>query len=301
METWFWIFGWSLSLLTITGNGFIIFLVCRRRRLQTKTNAFVVSLAVADVCVGLSTVPPLFVCEKTTGCDPEVPFANRVDYLRWLFMYASVTNLCSLVLDRYFAVVQPLKYLLFMTRKRVSQIIFLSWALSILLVSPDVLIWLALNDNRSLFLIFSWIIMTFVEFLPSCGLIFCFGSMVQVVYKHERAARILAKQLHFNHRYLFKNAEKSAVKVMGIVIGLFLVCSACSLRCSLIYIMKEERPCKDKKFKLPLLILNSAINPVAYALFKRDIKEEAKRRTCCVIWKKRNNIEPLNDLQFFSK
>ena len=109
METWFWILGWSLSIVTIAGNGFIIFLVCRRRRLRTKTNAFVVSLAVADFCVGLSAVPSLFVCEKTTGCDPEAPFADRMDYLRWLFTYASITNLCSLVLDRYIAVVKPLK------------------------------------------------------------------------------------------------------------------------------------------------------------------------------------------------
>lgn len=149
MKTWFWIFGWFLSILNITGNGFIIFLVCRRRLLQTKTNAFVASLAVADVCVGLSTVPPLFDWEKTTGCDPEVPFANRVDYLRWLFMYASMEKLCSSVLDRYSAVVQPLNYLLFITRKRVPQIIFLSWALSILVVCPDVVTWLAFNDNRS--------------------------------------------------------------------------------------------------------------------------------------------------------
>ena len=48
-------------------------------------------------------------------CDPEAPFADRVDYLRWLFTYASITNLCSLVLDRYIAVVKPLKYLLLMT------------------------------------------------------------------------------------------------------------------------------------------------------------------------------------------
>jgi len=57
METWFWILGWSLSILTIAGNGFIIFLVYSKRQLRTKTNAFVVSLAVADFCVGISVVP----------------------------------------------------------------------------------------------------------------------------------------------------------------------------------------------------------------------------------------------------
>ena len=28
METWFWILGWFFSILTMTGNGFIILLVC---------------------------------------------------------------------------------------------------------------------------------------------------------------------------------------------------------------------------------------------------------------------------------
>ena len=196
METWFWILGWSLSILTIAGNVFIVCLVCRGRRLRTKTNVFVVSLAVADFCVGLVAFLPLFVCEKITGCSPGAFKENRaVELIRWLFAYASVTNLCSLVLDRYIAVVKPLKYLTFMTRKRVSQMIFLSWALSIFVIFPFVLTWLAFNDNSSLFLINYWIMMIFFEFLPCCGLIFWFGSMLDVVYKHKRAARILAKQL----------------------------------------------------------------------------------------------------------
>ena len=55
----------------------------------------------------------------------------------------------------------------------------------------------------------------------------------------------------------------------------------------------------DKEYKIPLLVLNSAINPVAYAFFKRDIKEEVERHICCVVLKKRNNIEPLNDSRLF--
>lgn len=282
METWFWILGWSLSMLTIIGNGFIIVLVCSRRRLRTKTNAFVVSLAVADFCVGLSTVPPLFVCEKTSRCNPKAPLANRVDYLRWLFGYASVTNLCCLVMDRYIAVVKPLKYLTVMKRRQISHMIFFSWASSIAVSIAFVLNWLVFDDNQILFSLLSWIYIIFFEFLPCFVLVFCFASMLRVVYKHERAARILAKQLHFNHHFLFKSEEKSAVKIMAVVIGLFLLANSCSLRCSLVYrLYTEKTPCNDQEYKIPLIVLNSAINPVAYALLKRDIKEEVKRRIRC--------------------
>ena len=54
--------------------------------------ACVISLAVADVCVRLSTVPPIL-----DAILRPLFSANGVDYLRWLFLYASVTNLRILV------------------------------------------------------------------------------------------------------------------------------------------------------------------------------------------------------------
>ena len=124
METWFWILGWILSILTIAGNGFTVLLVGSQSRLRTKTNALIVSLAVADFCVGAFAVPSLFVCHIRGGCNWPQPYASWVDFIRWLFVYASKMNLCTLALDRYMAVVKPLKYVNFMTARRVTQLIF---------------------------------------------------------------------------------------------------------------------------------------------------------------------------------
>ena len=97
METWFWILGWFLSFLTIIGNGFTIFLVCSRRNLRTKTNAFIVSLAVADFCVGLSVIPSLFFCNFTNTCDWPQHLGSWVNIISWLFSNTSVVNLCVLI------------------------------------------------------------------------------------------------------------------------------------------------------------------------------------------------------------
>ena len=172
METWFWILGWSLSILTISGNGSIIFLVCSRRRLRTKTNAFIVSLAVADFFVGLSTVPSLFFCQEEGDCN------GLSNGLRNLFPYASVVNLCTLVLERYVAVVMPFKYLTFMKRRRVFLVIFISWAIPVITA-------LAFFKRDRLCLgqclLYDIIIsmnIFFLAFLPCCGLIFYFASML---------------------------------------------------------------------------------------------------------------------------
>ena len=54
---WFWVLVWFFCIITMIVNGFVIFLVCSQRQLCTKTNTFVVSLAVADFGVGMIVVP----------------------------------------------------------------------------------------------------------------------------------------------------------------------------------------------------------------------------------------------------
>ena len=67
--------------------------------------------------------------------------------------------------------------------------------------------------------------------------------------------------------------------MMTIVVVLFLICYSLYLRCSFAGLLNLG-PCNDFSYKIPLLILNSAMNPLAYALFKRDIKTMIKRLIC---------------------
>ena len=99
---------------------------------------------------------------------------------------------------------------------------------------------------------------------------------------------------------LLRIKEKAAVKIMAIVIGLFLVTYSFSLRCSFIYILNDdEKPCDGQEYKIPLLVLNSVVNPFAYVVFKRDINMEMTRYICCVVCKKRNRTEPIDENNSF--
>ena len=274
MDTWFWILGWFLSILAIAGNGFIIFLVGSKRQLRTKTNAFVVSLAVADFCVGFSVIPFPFFCSSSCKCHGcEVSWPKLV---RWLFGYASVTNLCSLLLDRYIAVVKPLKYLTFMTSRRVEQMIFFSLAIP---VGIDILPLSSHISSKPVFFdIFKWLVILLFEFSSCIMLIFFVGSMIHAVLKQcrARAARMLANELCLNHRVPFKTHEKATVKIMAIVVGLFLLCYGIYICCTILGVVYSAN-CEDAEYKLPILVLNSAVSPLVYALLKRDINNEFKK------------------------
>ena len=300
MENWFWILDWILSILTVTGNGFIIFLVSSNRQLRTKTNAFIVSLAVADFSVGAIVAPSLFFCDFTGGCNWPVAWPTWDHLIRWLFSYSSMLNLGSLVLERYIAVVKPLKYITFVTSCRVFQMIFFSWAIPSSFVITTM--FLSLYSTYDILIIFTIVFAVFFEIVLCCMLIFWFISMVLVAYKHNRSTATLAKQLRFNHRIVILNTrDKSAVLMMSIVVGLFLVCYGIYLRCSFLYIFNLKRiSCNDSKYKIPILLLNSAVNPWAYAFFKRDIKKEFKKLICRITVQKDNKVKPFNAAYRFS-
>ena len=221
METWFWVLGWFLSILTMVVNGFVILLVCRKCQLRTKTNAFVVSLAVADFGVGLLAVPPQFFCSLATEFTPRSKEGLIAIFVEVLIIYTLGTNLVSLVLERYVAVVKPLKYLNRMTRRRVIQMVLTSWGIPILFTLSLVSITLidpAMTMCGYLYLLF--------EIILCVILIFFLASMFLVVYNLNSRDHTLVKQLRFNQLVArAKTQNTSAVKWVALITCVFLACT----------------------------------------------------------------------------
>ena len=274
METWFWVLGWFLSILTMVVNGFVIFLFCSKRQLLTKTNTFIVSLAVADFGVGMLAVPSRFFCSLATECPPSSKEGLIVNFVRLFIVYTSGTNLVGLVLERYVAVVKPLKYLTFMKRRRVIQMVLTSWGIPFLFILILVSIRLIAIDRIMAML--GYLNLLF-EIILCVILIFFLASMFLVVYNLNSRDRTLAKQLRFNQLVTrAKTQNTSAVKWVALITCVFLSCYGIMMRCSLL-ILTGHTCDNDFHYRTLLIVINSGINPIAYAFFKRDIKQECKR------------------------
>ena len=112
-----------------------------------------------------------------------------------------------------------------MTHRHIIQVIFFSWTTTagfeVLQFSLRVSLKTRLVDA-----IFCWLDVIFLEFLPSTLMVFSFVSIIVRVRKHYASARTLSKQLQYNHRCVSLktyHGEKSAVIMMGIVIGVFVI------------------------------------------------------------------------------
>ena len=123
------IVGWFLSVLTAAGNGFVVFIVAKHRRLHPAANRLILSLAVADFGVGAAVFPSRYLCSsKSIACNWRVYMA-----VYWFFIHSSVTNLCTLTWDRYTAIVHPFKYITCMTARRPGTVILMAWLIPVLI------------------------------------------------------------------------------------------------------------------------------------------------------------------------
>ena len=119
---WVWVPGWILNVAAVSGNTLVIYLIATDRRLQTQVNLFIMSLAIAEFCFGLTYFPTFFTCKFYLPCDRELR-----EIFSAYFAFASLTNLCVMTVDRYVAIVMPFKYVYIMTSLCIVTMVILSW------------------------------------------------------------------------------------------------------------------------------------------------------------------------------
>lgn len=128
----------AIFLVGVLGNSLTCAVILRYRVMQTPTNFYLLSLAVSDLLVLLLGMP-LELYEMWQN----YPFLLRESgcYFRtFLFetvCFASVLNVTALSVERYVAVVHPLKVKCTATRSHVKKVIVLLWTLSLLCAVPN--------------------------------------------------------------------------------------------------------------------------------------------------------------------
>ena len=278
---WALIPGWILAVGIVIGNGLAIFLITTRPNLRTTTNWFVLSLAVADFGVGAVWYPRLSFCSirDKTCVNEAVKIAFSIGFS---FVLASVTNLCALTLDRYLAIVHPLRYPTFMTKRRVVLFVSAAWSVAIFqLVSHFVMLFALAGESQKMLNKSTRPYLTIITMLACVFLLFVTVRLFLVVRRIARQNAAVVAQLNFNHKLqhgvAFKALETASAKMIGIVVTVFLVCYLYCTVDVILLLVGSPPPPTVHEVTILLQLLNSAVNPLAYALHKRGIKRELKR------------------------
>uniref|UniRef100_A0A3Q2NU96 5-hydroxytryptamine receptor 2B n=1 Tax=Fundulus heteroclitus TaxID=8078 RepID=A0A3Q2NU96_FUNHE len=122
---------------TIGGNILVILAVSLERKLQNATNYFLMSLAVADLLVGVLVMPIALVTILYNSRWPLPDFLCPIWlFLDVLFSTASIMHLCAISLDRYIAIKRPIQHSQYKSRAKALAKIALVWLISIGIAIP---------------------------------------------------------------------------------------------------------------------------------------------------------------------
>ena len=286
MSSWYWNVGWLPSLLAVVGNGFVIYLILARRVLRTTSNRFVLSLAIADFSVGACYYPGQAICHFVlSSCNVMIR-----DDIAVLMIYASVCNLFAMALDHHIAITRPLHYTLLMTAKRVTFVTAAAWIIPLsFYFIPSVCASLGLFRIDFKVSVIIWT--TMFEFIPCLVLLLATMQTVITSQKHSRRDTLLNMQLRHNQPNMKRLRSASFTKVITTVVVTFLICYSVEAYSSFCHFTSLCTMNQDLYNVVRfLVIINSAINPVAYALLKRDIKKELRKMIRQKpVWKIRNS------------
>jgi len=278
MDNLFDIFGWILSIVTATGNGFVIFLVAKNRRLHSPANWFVLSLAVADFSVGIAVFPSSHFCHNSTACNDIVYMA-----FFWFFLHSSVTNLCSLTWDRYIAIVHPFKYINSMTKRRPRMVILIAWLIPFA-ISLLLLVGMYATTSKTALKVLRLTGVSAFD-IVSCVLLFYAVVRILVVaraHSHQETAIELQVQRSSHSRSESTVKEPATSRrrkkhnTAPFVTALVLFFLGCYVVVNYLVLCAafsgHQVSDKTSQIVTSLLVVNSAVNPLVYALFKRDVK-----------------------------
>ncbi|XP_038143449.1 adenosine receptor A2b-like [Cyprinodon tularosa] len=121
-----------IAFLSTLGNLLVCAAVGLNSKLRTVTNYFLVSLAVADICVGMIAIP----CAILTGAGlPRYNLYLCLLMLSVLIMFtqSSIFSLLAVAVERYVAIFMPFRYRVLMTPRNAVLVILATWFLAFLI------------------------------------------------------------------------------------------------------------------------------------------------------------------------
>lgn len=319
-----------IVIATILGNTLVLITTWQDRRLHKPNKYFIACLAVADLLVGILSVPIRLYLHFNHTDLIEVELCRFWSWIDILCEAASIITLTIISIDRYVKISHPFKYKSQMTTSLSIFVIFFIWLTSAVFATLgqfsyggskgiNALVGKGcLNDN----LVYLVILAAVFFFLPTLITVTMYALIFYTVYKRQKMSRNgqLGQSLYHDQRQRGKTLlqELKTVRMLSVVVGVFIVCWGpffiyylllnYQKRYMLTSLSPREQQILGNVFMVILPSFNSLCNPIIYACFDRvyfnAIKQLFQRifclkKTCKQTSRKAEKFRKISSTQSF--
>ncbi|XP_064411276.1 trace amine-associated receptor 4-like [Latimeria chalumnae] len=280
-----YIFMSGAIIITMIGNLLVIISISHFKQLQSPTNFFLLSLAIADFLLGFGIMPYSMIrsiescwyfgeslCKIHSGCD-------------MMLCTASIFHLCFIAVDRYCAVCDPLHYSVRITIPVVMLFLVISWLVPICFAFgvmftdsnaegiEDFVDSVSCTGFCVIILNKLWGVLAPVVafFSPAVIMIGIYTKIFFVARRHAVVINNTIDKVNFVKdikNKISKNKETKAAKTLSIVMGVFLLCWLPFMVISVVDpFLNFSAPAVLYDSLMWLGYFNSMLNPIIYGFF----------------------------------
>ncbi|XP_043106892.1 trace amine-associated receptor 13c-like [Puntigrus tetrazona] len=270
-----------LSAWTVFLNLLVIISISHFKKLHTPTNLIILSLAVADMLVGLIVMPTEATKLIETCWYFGDTFCRLFITIMVLLFSASLSNLVLIAVDRFVAVCHPLLYPQKITMTKTLIIVSLCWFCSLayntaIAVSVSHMKY-ACYGECTILITFDWTITDlFLSFLIPCTIIITLYLRIFYVAHHQvKVINSLIKGGKHVNEGSKRKSERKAALTLGIIVIVYLFCWIPFFILSLTR-QNTGMASTTAYILLWILYINSGLNPLIYAFFYPWFKMSVK-------------------------
>ncbi len=296
-----WVLGLELvfGIIGTIGNLLVCIIIVRAKFLHNLTNYLILSLAVADMIASLLLIFNVFLYEAALISIPDNRIGAEI-YCRlyaslmffWICVTTSVFNLVIVTLERFFAIVYPLRYPVYFTKGRARIIVALTWIVSIL--QELFALWINSYNPKThscdymypheAVEIFNGVFIFFISyFLP---LLIMIWSYYLIMRNLKRSAGAMMREQSGENAYSLLRARKRVIHVLLTVVCAFVILWSPN---HIVYLLQNFGiylvDIESAWYKLTrvMALANSVINPFIYAFKYKQFRKGFRVVICgCV-------------------
>ncbi|XP_072312386.1 pyroglutamylated RF-amide peptide receptor [Eucyclogobius newberryi] len=284
--------------LALAGNTLVIYIVLKKRAIQTATDIFICSLAVSDLLITFFCVPFTLLQNISSEWFGGVLVCKTVPFVQTTAIVTGILTMTCIAIERYQGIVFPLQMRRQYSSKRAYKMLGLVWIISVIVGSPMLFVqrlevkYDFLYDHYHVCCLESWrslahrqayttFIMVALFLLPLLSMLFLYTRIGIELWIHKRVGDSSVLNT-MNQREINKisGKKKRAVKMMVTIVLLFTVCWA---PFHTVHMLFEYNDLENKYDGVTVNTIvavvqaigffNSFNNPIIYAFMNENFKK----------------------------
>ncbi|KAM4623608.1 pyroglutamylated RF-amide peptide receptor [Polymixia lowei] len=287
-----------IFVLALVGNSLVVYIVVKKRAVQTATNIFICSLAVSDLLITFFCIPFTLLQNISSEWLGGVLVCKTVPFVQTTAIVIGILTMTCIAIERYQGIVYPLKMRRQYTSKRAYKTLGFVWIISVMVGSPMLFVqqlevkydflydhyhvccqesWRSLTQRQA----YTTFIMVALFLLPLATMLFLYTRISIELWIRKRVGDTSVLNT-MNQREISKisRKKKRAVKMMITVVLLFTICWAPFHTVHMLFEYNDlEKKYDEVTLNMIIAIVqaigffNSFNNPIVYAFMNENFKK----------------------------